>query len=293
MSSRRCCSKEKRSKQLSPSSRIFAIGALLIVRSLDRGLSTREDSWHDRLPTSARGSFDHPLLFLVHAGLTNLSVLTFEPNVREFLFPFPSYNRAVFFLPPDLSASVCSHTLPVALVSSVIVISSLLPPFSPLPSWRIRTRACRHAATRLGCGNGCRSASDLDRFRAGRGRPAQNPLTVSRQVPLVLRAVLRLLQRALQLIDQSIVELVEGIWAAGLRRRRARALARALERTLRRPRGRPREVPRGQRHGPMRRRGEEVRAGGGRQRRTLRLGTFGDLRSNKFTVRIMAMGKIR
>lgn len=87
------------------------------------------------------------------------------------------------------------------------------------------------------------------------------------------------------------MELVERVRAAGLRRRRARALARALQRTLGRPRGRPREVPRGQRHGPMRRRGEEVGTGGGRQRRALRLGTFGNLRSEKFTFRIVAWGK--
>lgn len=57
------------------------------------------------------------------------------------------------------------------------------------------------------------------------------------------------------------MKLVEGTRAAGLRRRRARTLARALQRALGRPRGRPREVPRAQRHGSVRRRGQEIRAG--------------------------------
>lgn len=83
------------------------------------------------------------------------------------------------------------------------------------------------------------------------------------------------------------MKLIEGVRAAGLRRRRARALARTLERALGRSRGRPREVPRGQRHRPVRRRGEKVGTGGGRQRRTFRLGTLGYLRSKKCMFRII------
>jgi len=65
----------------------------------------------------ARGSFN--LLFLARAGLTNLSVLAFKPNVCELpLFLRCTFSSLSIFLP-----HVFSHTFPVTLASSVIVIS--------------------------------------------------------------------------------------------------------------------------------------------------------------------------
>lgn len=53
------------------------------------------DCRHPASRTTARGSFNHFLLFLVRAGLTNLSVLAFELNVCEL---------SLFLLPPHIRA---------------------------------------------------------------------------------------------------------------------------------------------------------------------------------------------
>ena len=65
---------------------------------------------------------------------------------------------------------------------------------------RIRTGSCHPLVDRRGRGNGCRSTSDLDRFRAGNRWPAQNPLTVSRQISLIFRGIISLLYRPFQFV---------------------------------------------------------------------------------------------
>lgn len=111
-----------------------------------------------------------------------------------------------------------------------------------------------------GRGNGCGGAPYFDRFRAGNRWPAQNPLAVSRQISLILRRVLSLLQRPFQLVHQTVVKLVQGVGAPGFRWGRAGALARALQRVLGRPRGRPREMAGRERDRTMSGRCQEVRS---------------------------------
>lgn len=147
-------------------------------------------------------------------------------------------------------------------------------------SLRVRALPCRGRLIRAGSynplvdgrgrGNGCGGAPYLDRFRAGNRWPAQNPLTVSRQISLILRRVLSLLQRPFQLVHQTVVKLVQGVGAAGFRRGRAGTLARALQRVLGRPRGRPREMAGRERDRTMSGRRQEVRSRRGGQRRPLR-----------------------
>lgn len=166
---------------------------------------------------------------------------------------------------PFASFLVCTSA-PVPVAATVLSL--------PCRGRRIRAGSCDRVVVLGGRGNRCGGASDLDRFRAGNRWPARNPLAVSRQVSLVLRAVLGLLQRLLQLVDQSVVELVQGARAAGFRRRRAGALARALQGTLRRPRGGPREVARGEGHRTVSRGRQEVRAWRRGQRRALGFRAF-------------------
>ena len=134
---------------------------------------------------------------------------------------------------------------------------------------------------------GRRGAPNVDRFRAERRRPAQNPLIVSRQVALVVAAVLGPPQRALELVHQPVVELVEGARAAGLWGRRAGTFAGGLEGALGGAGGSPREVPAAQGHGAVRGRGEKVRPRGRRQRWALGLGAFRDLQTEKTTTLLL------
>lgn len=144
---------------------------------------------------------------------------------------------------------------------------------------RIRTGSYHPLVDRCGRGNGCRGTSDLDRFRAGNRWPAQNRLTVSRQVSLIFSGIVGLFQRPFQLVHQPIVELVQRIRAAGFRRRRTGTLARTLQRALRRPRGRSREMARSKGHGTVSRRCQKVWPWRGRQRWTLGFWTFRNLRT--------------
>lgn len=70
------------------------------------------------------------------------------------------------------------------------------------------------------------------RFRAMPRWPAQNRLNVSRQVALVICAVLGSPQRALELVHEPAVEFVERARTAAFWRRRAGAFARRLKRVL-------------------------------------------------------------
>lgn len=131
-----------------------------------------------------------PFFLLACVELTNLYTLAFEhtrakPATSEswFLRSSSSFLYFVEFLILIHSSSLLSisSTLIHIFFAAIALSLSLFFLLSSLPSWRwIRTRTCRHVATRLGCGSGCRSASDLNWFRAGYGWPTQNPLTVSR-----------------------------------------------------------------------------------------------------------------
>lgn len=112
---------------------------------------------------------------------------------------------------------------------------------------------------------GRRGASYVDWFRAKRGRPAQNPLVVSREVALVVAAVVGPLQRALELVHEPVVELVEGARAAGFGGRGAGAFAGGLEGALGGTGGGAREVPAADGHGTVGGRREKIRARRGRQ----------------------------